>query len=37
MLLTTVISAVLYKDRPSKKQALAFLVGIVAILMIGLL
>lgn len=37
MLLTTVISAAVYKDRPSKRQALAFLVGIVAILMIGLL
>ena len=37
MLLTTTISAVIYKDKPTPKQALAFLIGIVAILMIGLL
>ena len=37
MLLTTMISAAIYKDKPSKRQALAFLIGIVAILMIGLL
>ena len=37
MLLTTLISAVIYKDKPTKRQALAFLIGIGAILMIGLL
>ncbi len=37
MLLTTMISAMIYKDKPTKKQALAFLLGIIAILMIGLL
>ena len=37
MLLTSGISAIIYKDKPTKKQGLGFVIGIAAILIIGLL
>jgi len=37
MLLTSGISAIIYKDKPTKKQGLGFVIGIAAILVIGLL
>lgn len=37
MLLTSMISAIIYKDIPTKKQGVGFALGIVAILIIGLL
>jgi hypothetical protein len=37
MLLTSMISAVIYKDVPTKRQSAGFLLGIAAILIIGLL
>ena len=37
MLLTTMISAAIYRDKPSKRQGAGFALGIVAILIIGLL
>ena len=37
MILTSIISAVIYKDRPSKKQFVGFCLGIIAILIVGLL
>jgi drug/metabolite transporter (DMT)-like permease len=37
MLLTSGISAMIYQDKPSKKQGIGFAVGIAAILVIGLL
>ncbi len=36
MLLTSMISAVVYRDIPTKKQGIGFAIGIVALLMIGL-
>lgn len=37
MLFTSVISVAIYKDKPTKKQSIGFLIGIAAILVIGLL
>ena len=37
LLLTSMLSALLYRDKPGKRQTAGFLVGIVAILIIGLL
>lgn len=37
MLLTSVISAAIYKDKPTKKQSIGISIGIAAILVIGLL
>lgn len=37
MLLTSVISAIIYKDKPTKRQTVGFIIGIAAILMVGML
>ena len=37
MLLSSIISALIYRDKPTKKQSVGFLVGIIAILIIGML
>ena len=37
MLLTSGISAIIYKDKPTKKQGIGFVIGIAAILVIGIL
>lgn len=37
MLLTTMISAAIYRDKPTRRQGVGFALGIVAILIIGLL
>ena len=37
MLLTTVVSSIIYKEKLTKKQTVSFLIGIAAIFMIGLL
>ena len=36
LLLTTVISSVIYKDKISKRQSVGFVIGIVAILIVGI-
>ena len=37
LLLTTIVSAIIYKDKISKRQSIGFAIGIVAILIVGLL
>ena len=35
MLLSSLISALIYKDKPTKRQGIGFAIGIVAILIVG--
>ena len=36
MLLSSLISAIIYKDKPTKRQGIGFAIGIVAILIVGI-
>ena len=37
MLLSSIISAIIYKDKPTKRQSIGFVVGIVAIFIVGVM
>ena len=37
MLLSSIISSIIYKDKPTKRQSVGFVLGIVAIFIVGVL